>query len=604
MHKTGGQSINHIIEQCLPSFRQIGYHYPYHLLPPECSGLPIVGMVRNPWDWYISWYAFNIRKTTSTNPLFFVVSDGYQANYKNTLKNLINLGADTPRNRNYRNVLTEKLPESLDGNQGVGLNKDCIRRFNNDDCGYYSWQFKRMHGDLDSKATYIGRFENLQDDFLSIMDQLSVEETEAIREKFKGSARLNESSHSHYSRYYDDELRDLIAQKEALLIDKYGYEFEQVNGSGKVIELPRAKKYGNQDSFQKLSGKHSNFLLLHDQIDIEPIKNKLALIPQYAWRQSGREYRFEIHRMTQSLMLIYDDDFRHYNPTYHNIYSQFEDELKPLLDFIAENFQHNGFVVRLIFTKLQGHGKIPTHADMGYSLLHCHRIHVPIISNDHVFFRVGGEQKVMRPGEMWEINNATFHAVDNQSDEDRIHMIIDWVPNSTTRPKDKYPATKQGSVSNNSSSPTSELIQNGLAHHQAGRLQEAEAIYQSILQEQPRHPDALHLLGVIAHQVGKNEIAVDLIEKAININPTISDYYNNCGEAYRALHKNDLAMARYEQAIAIEPVIADAHYNMGLALQELDRQDEAIAHYEQALAIKPDIAEAHRHLSRIKPRQE
>ena len=118
MHKTGGQTINHIIEQCVPSVRHIGYHYPYHLLPPECSGLPIVGMVRNPWDWYISWYAFNI-SLNDVNPLFFIVSDAGQADFKNTLKNLINLGSDTPRNRNYRNALIEMLPESLDGNQGV-----------------------------------------------------------------------------------------------------------------------------------------------------------------------------------------------------------------------------------------------------------------------------------------------------------------------------------------------------------------------------------------------------------------------------------------------------------------------------------------------------
>ena len=51
------------------------------------------------------------------------------------------------------------------------------------------------------------------------------------------------------------------------------------------------------------------------------------------------------------------------------------------------------------------------------------------------------------------------------------------------------------------SPPASELIQNGLAHQHAGRLQEAEAIYQSILQEQPQHAGAWHLLGLIAHQV-------------------------------------------------------------------------------------------------------
>jgi preprotein translocase subunit SecA len=38
---------------------------------------------------------------------------------------------------------------------------------------------------------------------------------------------------------------------------------------------------------------------------------------------------------------------------------------------------------------------------------------------------------------MWEINNATLHEVDNQSDDDRIHLIIDWAPNSTVRPEHK-----------------------------------------------------------------------------------------------------------------------------------------------------------------------
>ncbi|MCS5659524.1 MAG: tetratricopeptide repeat protein, partial [Dehalococcoidia bacterium] len=50
-----------------------------------------------------------------------------------------------------------------------------------------------------------------------------------------------------------------------------------------------------------------------------------------------------------------------------------------------------------------------------------------------------------------------------------------------------------------------------MQHHTAGRLPEAEKIYQQILQTDPNHPDALHLLGVIAHQVGQNNRAVDLI---------------------------------------------------------------------------------------------
>ena len=65
---------------------------------------------------------------------------------------------------------------------------------------------------------------------------------------------------------------------------------------------------------------------------------------------------------------------------------------------------------------------------------------------------------------------------------------------------------------------TAKLLQDGLKHHQAGRLTEAEACYRRILVTQPGHADALHLLGVIAHQAGRHDLAVELIRKAIQQN--------------------------------------------------------------------------------------
>ncbi len=35
----------------------------------------------------------------------------------------------------------------------------------------------------------------------------------------------------------------------------------------------------------------------------------------------------------------------------------------------------------------------------------------------------------MREGEFWEINNSLDHSVENQGDADRIHLIVDWMPN-------------------------------------------------------------------------------------------------------------------------------------------------------------------------------
>jgi Flp pilus assembly protein TadD len=62
-------------------------------------------------------------------------------------------------------------------------------------------------------------------------------------------------------------------------------------------------------------------------------------------------------------------------------------------------------------------------------------------------------------------------------------------------------------------------------HHQAGRLAKAEACYRQVLQAEPNHADAAHLLGVIALQVGRYELAGDLIRQAIKLNRHNPDYY-------------------------------------------------------------------------------
>jgi hypothetical protein len=51
----------------------VGYHFPCADIPAEASDLPVVGIVRNPWDWYVSWYAFN-NGPRMRSPLFKIVS--------------------------------------------------------------------------------------------------------------------------------------------------------------------------------------------------------------------------------------------------------------------------------------------------------------------------------------------------------------------------------------------------------------------------------------------------------------------------------------------------------------------------------------------------
>ena len=141
-----------------------------------------------------------------------------------------------------------------------------------------------------------------------------------------------------------------------------------------------------------------------------------------------------------------------------------------------------------------------------------------------------------------------------------------------------------------------EALALALQHHQAGRLAEAEAIYRQILAADPRHADAMHLLGVIAHQVGRNDVAVEMILKAIALAPANPAFHSNLGEPYRQLGRLDDAIAAYRRAIELKPDDAKFHNNLGNVLRALSRFDEAIAACRRAIQLEPDYAEPYNNL--------
>lgn len=146
-------------------------------------------------------------------------------------------------------------------------------------------------------------------------------------------------------------------------------------------------------------------------------------------------------------------------------------------------------------------------------------------------------------------------------------------------------------------------LQAAIALHQAGKLTQAAAIYQRILQESPRHPDALHLLGLIAHASGRNEAALDLIGRAIGISGKQYGYHNNLGLVHKALNHLDEAAASYRRALTLKPDFAEANCNLGVVLDEQGRLDEAAAQYRRALATRPDFIEANCNLGMVLAKQ-
>lgn len=137
-----------------------------------------------------------------------------------------------------------------------------------------------------------------------------------------------------------------------------------------------------------------------------------------------------------------------------------------------------------------------------------------------------------------------------------------------------------------------QAFQTAFAHHQAGRLAEAEAIYRQILAAEPNHADALHLLGVIALQVGRADAAIDLMGKSIALAPSFPDSHYNLGNALLQTGRLPAAIDSYRRAVALRPGYAEAFFNLGNALLGNRQEHEAIAAYRQAVASKPDFPAA------------
>ncbi|WP_193183454.1 tetratricopeptide repeat protein [Nisaea sediminum] len=143
---------------------------------------------------------------------------------------------------------------------------------------------------------------------------------------------------------------------------------------------------------------------------------------------------------------------------------------------------------------------------------------------------------------------------------------------------------------------TQSLMQAALAHHQQGRLAEAAALYQKILQQSPKHPDALHLFGVLMHQGGQHEAGRRLVGAAIEIAPDRPEFLSNLGQILKALGKPEDAEAAYRKALEKDPGFVDALANLGSLLQERGAIAEAIGLLRSAIEKAPNHANAHMNL--------
>lgn len=131
-----------------------------------------------------------------------------------------------------------------------------------------------------------------------------------------------------------------------------------------------------------------------------------------------------------------------------------------------------------------------------------------------------------------------------------------------------------------------------MALHQQGLLAEAESMYHEVLQDQPLHGEALHLMGMLAGQTQRGELGVQLIRQAIAILPNRAAFFSNLGNCLTSLDRNEEAAQAYRDALVLKPDFVQAMVNLGNVLRGLESFDQARQLYEEALTFEADMPAA------------
>jgi hypothetical protein len=150
-------------------------HVPYDTLPPEYTDLPAISFVRNPWDYYVSQWAW-------------LIEHGHESRMAQAAR------------RSFKEFVQTGVAKTGGG---------------------YATSFAGI-----TRGTEVGRYERLHDELLSFFKRHDIPIEPELERDLLESPRINASEHRDYRSYYDDETRGFVAAECWEIIETYGYTFD------------------------------------------------------------------------------------------------------------------------------------------------------------------------------------------------------------------------------------------------------------------------------------------------------------------------------------------------------------------------------------------
>ena len=253
LHKTGSSHITKILSS-LPSFKNkiYGKHNPFHTIPKsvltDFNSKIKIGSIRNPWDWYVSIWAFGclhrgalyyaLTKTPKLSTVSGLIASVSQFKNRVQWKKVYANSFDPELFRQWlKYILIEKKNDI-----GEGYGTSDLSDF----AGLLTYRYLKLFTynfhvnlrdivdyenleDFDKKNNFIDmviKTENLNESLIENASKMGIPTQEIIDILKHFNDRTNASERNDYRQYYDGETKELVKEKERFIIEKYNYNFD------------------------------------------------------------------------------------------------------------------------------------------------------------------------------------------------------------------------------------------------------------------------------------------------------------------------------------------------------------------------------------------
>lgn len=130
----------------------------------------------------------------------------------------------------------------------------------------------------------------------------------------------------------------------------------------------------------------------------------------------------------------------------------------------------------------------------------------------------------------------------------------------------------------------------GFLHADAGRLDEALAAFDRVLEIEPGHPDTIFNAAYVMQKARRHEEAITRFQQVLDRNRFMDRAWYGMGLSLAALGRHEEAVEKLREAVRLQPFNPYAGYQLAAALHKLGRHEEVRSEYERVRGFEPKIA--------------